>query len=189
MCRKGQTAQTHLCLLLRWQPLLGINVIKKVFWRILQSPGIQTLQAICQQPVILARNPAGWDSLKYLICWQNGAAVVLSPSERHRREAAPVYSIADEAMGYSFGEDGMEEKGCPFICVCERWTGPGSKGCLSHWPFTGSSVSEISSKEMFSSMILLSPGLHVHTYLGWRMLHCWWACLLWCLLFFSFRIL
>lgn len=79
MCREGQTSQTHLCLLSRWQPLLGTNIIKKVIWRILQSPGTQTLPGTCQQPVMLTGNPAGWDCVKYLVCWQNWTAVVLCP--------------------------------------------------------------------------------------------------------------
>lgn len=146
MCRKGQTAQTHLCLFVRMTAFARTNIVKKVIRRIQQSPGIQTLQGLCQQTVMLAGNPAGWDSVKYLICWRIWMAVELCSSERQRREAAPVHSIADEAMGCSFGEERMEEKACPFIWFCERWTGPGSKGSLSNWFFTGYPKADLSLK-------------------------------------------
>ena len=41
---------------------------------------------------------------------------MLSSSERQRRKATPVDSIADEAMGYSFGqEDPSTKKGRPIL--------------------------------------------------------------------------
>lgn len=79
--------------------MLGTVIIKdKVVCRILQSPGKQTLQGICQQPVILTGNPTGWDALKYLIY------------AHYWTTATPVDSITNEAMGYSFGLEDLNTK-------------------------------------------------------------------------------
>lgn len=65
---------------------------------------------------MLTGNPTRWNALAYLICLQYWIKVLLSSSERQRRKATPVDSIADEAMGYSFGqEDPSTKKGRPTL--------------------------------------------------------------------------
>jgi len=101
------------------QSFLGTVVIKdKVVCGILQSPGIKTLQSICQQPVLLTGNPTGCDAQRYLLCPQYWITALLSSSERQRRKATPVDSVADEAMGYSFGqEDPSTKNGRPTLMM------------------------------------------------------------------------